>query len=295
MARTINVLLTSFPGLDLPSTLSLQTSSSSSLKNLKSQIYDRLPALNERLIITTTSNKELASSSSPVSSLLSDCEDGMLSLRLSVPLCGGKGGFGSQLRAAGGRMSSRKKKNQGEDNGSSRNLDGRRLRTVTEAKALAEYLAIKPEMDKKEKELRRKRWEEVIELAERKQEEVKNGANTRVDGQWAEDRAEAGERTREAVLATMESGDYSDNVLVPSYGSSGGGSAAASESSEEDEAMQESSLNATNKASVQQARTTRKLFGWDEDDDEFMSDVEEDEEDENSDSAQNMVKGKGRA
>ena len=30
----------------------------------------------------------------------------MLPLKLSVPLRGGKGGFGSQLRAAGGRMES---------------------------------------------------------------------------------------------------------------------------------------------------------------------------------------------
>jgi len=48
-------------------------------------------------------------------------------------------------------MSSKRKRNQGEDNGSSRNLDGRRLRTVNEAKALAEYLAIKPDMAKREK------------------------------------------------------------------------------------------------------------------------------------------------
>ena len=52
-------------------------------------------------------------------------------------------------------MSKKKKNQQGEDNGSSRNLDGRRIRTVNEAKALAEYLAIKPDMDRKEKEKRK--------------------------------------------------------------------------------------------------------------------------------------------
>ena len=44
--------------------------------------------------------------------------------------------------------------NAEEANGSNRNLDGRRLRTVAEAKRLAEYLALKPEMEAKEKEER---------------------------------------------------------------------------------------------------------------------------------------------
>ena len=54
-------------------------------------------------------------------------------------------------------MSSKRKRNQGENDGSSRNLDGRRIRTVNEAKALAEYLAVKPEMDRRQKEERRRR------------------------------------------------------------------------------------------------------------------------------------------
>jgi len=82
-------------------------------------------------------------------------------------------------------MSSRKKKNQGEANGSSRNLDGRRLRTITEAKALAEYLALKPDMDKKEKEERRKRWQQVVELAEQQQDELKKWQQSSVEREVA--------------------------------------------------------------------------------------------------------------
>ena len=74
-------------------------------------------------------------------------------------------------------MSSRKKK-QGDVNGSSRNLDGRRLRTVTEAKVLAEYLAIKPEMEQREKEERRKKWEDIVASTERKQEELQDSRGT---------------------------------------------------------------------------------------------------------------------
>lgn len=166
-------------------------------------------------------------------------------------------------------MSSKRKRNQGEDNGSSRNLDGRRLRTVNEAKALAEYLAIKPEMAKKEKEERRKRWEQVVELADRREQELKSGSKGKVDGKWVEDKEEAGERTREAVLAAMKAGGYKDNLL-------------AAESSSEDEEMGGSSSKGTTPPSDKEVakpkEQARKFFGFDEDD-EFMSSDEEEEED----------------
>lgn len=57
-------------------------------------------------------------------------------LQLGVRFLGGKGGFGSQLRAAGGRMSSGKNTN----NDSCRDLNGRRLRTLQEAKRMSELV-----------------------------------------------------------------------------------------------------------------------------------------------------------
>ncbi|KAI6250339.1 Telomere maintenance protein SDE2 [Erysiphe necator] len=199
-----NVLVTSFPGLGLPSTLSLPLSTETTINQLYSRINERLPKHDSRLILTTTSNKQLSNiSTNLISTLLCPVSD-LICLRLSVPLCGGKGGFGSQLRAAGGRMSSKRKRGQGDENASSRNLDGRRLRTVNEAKALAEYLAIKPEMAKREKEERRKKWEQIIELAERKDDELKSGKKQRVDGKWVEDKDDAVERTRDAVINAMK-------------------------------------------------------------------------------------------
>ena len=296
--QTINVLVTSFRGLNLPSTLSLPIPASSPISDLTSQLSDRLPPINNRFIITTTSNKEISSlSSAPVSTLLTDPNDTFLPLRLSVPLCGGKGGFGSQLRAAGGRMSSRRKKNQGENNGSNRNLDGRRLRTVNEAKALAEYLALKPEMEKKEKDARRKRWEQVVELAERREAEIRNGSKGRVDGKWVEDKEEAAERTREAVLAAMMSGTYKDNLVGPSSGSSEEGSARAVESSE-GEGAEGSSSKATTPPSASKRIDTpgRKYFGFDDDDEEMSS--EDDSGDEEIEKTvvqqESAVEGKGK-
>ncbi|KAK4684276.1 replication stress response regulator SDE2, partial [Tremellales sp. Uapishka_1] len=63
-----------------------------------------------------------------------------ITLDLCVRLPGGKGGFGSQLRAAGGRMS----KSKGENNDSCRDLSGRRLSTIKEAQRQADLLESAP-------------------------------------------------------------------------------------------------------------------------------------------------------
>lgn len=174
-------------------------------------------------------------------------------------------------------MSSKKKKNVGDQNSSNRNLDGRRLRTVNEAKALAEYLALKPEMEKKEKEARRKRWEQVVELAHKREEEIRTGNKGRVDGKWVEDKEEAGERAREAVKAAMTAGVYRDN-LSGARGSSGSAEEESTEStsdgSEDEDMLEAASSKISPSASVSrplQTPSSRTYYGFDEDD-EFMSD-----------------------
>ena len=261
----INVLLTTFPGLGLPPTLSLPVPSSISVAELRSLLEDHLPQSNHRWIFTTTSNKELvASSSAPLSDFLVNRGDAIVPIRLSIPLCGGKGGFGSQLRAAGGRMSSKRKRNQGDGNSSNRNLDGRRLRTVAEAKALAEYLALKPDMEKKEKEARRKRWEQVVEIAERREDEIRNGSKGRVNGKWVEDKDEAGERTHEAVLAAMKSGEYHD-VLSSASRESIRESSSTSSQGQEEEAV--GKLQSEAGYSSSRVVASRTCFGFDDEDD----------------------------
>ncbi|OJJ49174.1 hypothetical protein ASPZODRAFT_129584 [Penicilliopsis zonata CBS 506.65] len=308
-SQNINVLLSSFPGLSLPSTLSFSLPASSSIADLTERIAEYLPeslSFNS-LILTTTRNKQLIPSSASILPLLdapnesNSAPSNLLPLRLTVPLCGGKGGFGSQLRAAGGRMSSKRKRNQGENNGSSRNLDGRRLRTVNEAKALAEYLAVKPEMDRKEKEERRRRWEAIVDAAEKRQDELKNGGSkSKIDGQWMEDKDEMNEKAREAVLLAMKEGVWTDNlrdaILGGSSTSASEGSADAtpsgseeeSEDEEEDDAMQDDSGTSS---ATQKPAVTRRFIGFD-DDDEFMSDSEAGDGD---DADESQSKGKARA
>lgn len=194
-------------------------------------------------------------------------------------------------------MSSRKRNNNSttDPHGSNRNLDGRRLRTVTEAKALAEYLAIKPEMERREKEERRKRWEAVVAEAERREEELRNGKagrGVRVDGKWVESKEEAGERTREAVLAAMKDGGLNAGLMAA--GRQSDGSEEASEESDSEGLGEAASSRDGILASGEQrndATATRTFFGWDEDED--MSDSEEEQEGEEE--RELVGKGKARA
>lgn len=302
-SSNVNILLSTFPGLSLPSTVSFSLPATSSLTDLTERVASFLPSsLSLRsLILTTTNNKQIVPSTDRLQTLLvardgdATTTSSLLPLRLSTPLCGGKGGFGSQLRAAGGRMSSKRKRNQGDANNSSRNLDGRRLRTVNEAKALAEYLAVKPEMDKKEKEERRRRWQAVVEMSEKRQDEIKNGGGReKIDGQWMDDKDEMNEKAREAVLQAMKDGTWTDNLRDTILG---GSSTSASEgnsdnanysSSDEEEEENGASSSAAGPSAPASKPAPRRFIGFD-DDDEFMSDSEDSEEEDPAD------KGKGKA
>ncbi|KAK4458743.1 telomere stability and silencing-domain-containing protein [Cladorrhinum samala] len=285
----LNVLITTISGTSLPPTLSLALPSSTTISDLFSHLPVTQSAGYSKVLLSTLSSKYLSPSSSAPISTLSNAD--FLSLRLSIPLCGGKGGFGSQLRAAGGRMSKRKKTQ--EDNGSSRNLDGRRLRTVTEAKALAEYLAIKPDMERKEKEKRRARLEQIVEMAEKKQEEIKYGSKKAgLDGRWVEEKEVAGERLREAVVEALKRGGVKDNNLG-GLGVSLGSNSSSGAGEDVDEDMDgEQSGSATSPSEVEpeqpepkgkgkekeKAPAVKVFFGFDDDDEFMSSDDDEGEE-----------------
>ncbi|KAK7948883.1 uncharacterized protein PG986_009769 [Apiospora aurea] len=282
MASTshLNVLVSTIPGLG-SKTLSLRIPRDETVADLYEQIDERLTVdACKRLIVTTQSNKQLSYGDVKLASLLPQ-DDDFLTLRLSAPLCGGKGGFGSQLRAAGGRMSSKRKKT-GRENDSSRNLDGRRLRTVNEAKALAEYLAIKPEMEQKEREKRMERWQKIVDAAEEKEYEIKHSNKGRLDGKWVEDKEEAAERTREAVLAAMQKGTYQDNLLATSHGSTSTEAGDLEDSSEQssEEEVAEASSSGSKSATPPEAadkgkKPVHRAFAGFEEDDEFMSSSED--------------------
>lgn len=131
MATTTTVLVSAFS--PFPS-LVLSLPSDISIHSLAAAVGTRLQLdLVQHDIYLSDLRGPLDLSSAPLHTLRDASEDSvspLISLRLSARLRGGKGGFGSQLRAAGGRMSSQKTSN----NDSCRDLNGRRLSTVKEAK-----------------------------------------------------------------------------------------------------------------------------------------------------------------
>lgn len=300
-AHDINVLLSTFAGLDIPRTLSIQVADSATVHDTLNTIYDRLPTVDQNFVITTTSNKQLCrSNEGALSTLLSSSRDTFLPLRLSVRTCGGKGGFGSQLRAAGGRMSSRKKRNQNNEptNGSNRNLDGRRLRTVDAAKKLAHYLAEKPEMEKKERETKRERWEQVVKAADQREEEIKSGklaaSQGRLDAEYVEGKELAEDKTREAVIRAMREVAHEN----PRTGSESSLDDDGEES--EDESEEHSSGSSEDEKMETQESSGPTFFGWDDDDDDDHDDDEDEDGEELEQEAlvtppEPAYEGKGKA
>ncbi len=273
--RTVTILLTTFAGLGLPRTLSLPVTATASVHDVLATIHSRLPPVEHSLIITTTDNKQvLSSSTAPVSSLLSSSADSFLPLRLSARLCGGKGGFGSQLRAAGGRMSSRKKRDQNQTaNGSNRNLDGRRIRDVEKAKQIGAALA-KAEGEEarlaKEKRIAR---EEYLAGIEKQLEQVRSGKaggdRGRLDAEYVEGKEQAEERTRADVIKNARTGNGTSKQQA-AHENGAGTTASSSGSRMESVAVRKVEEEAP-----------RPLWGFDEDEDsEDDEDGEGDDEDE---------------
>lgn len=245
---TINVLLSTFDGLRLPPTVCLSLAEDLPLSALWTVVASLLPpSVAIEAFLCTSDGRRISSRHGILRSLLPESQNGapaFLPLRLNVPLRGGKGGFGSQLRAAGGRMSSRKKKQNAElATGSARNLDGRRLRTITEAKNLATYLATRPDMDRKEKEEKRKRWEAVVELAEQREADMKagktiDGRRKGLSGEWLEEKEEVGENVKNAVRLTMAANEEEREKIMAGGHDPSASTDNADEDSDADEPME---------------------------------------------------------
>ncbi|KIJ11991.1 hypothetical protein PAXINDRAFT_15174 [Paxillus involutus ATCC 200175] len=121
-----SILFSTFPPFP---TLSLLVPSGTRINDLYELLCDRYPDLPASETLTISPHSGLLAPDIRVSEL-HDQSSNLVTLRLVPRLRGGKGGFGSQLRAAGGRMSSQKTNN----NDSCRDLSGRRLSTIKTAK-----------------------------------------------------------------------------------------------------------------------------------------------------------------
>lgn len=123
-----SILVSSFAPFPTLNLLLPSSTPVSSLYPLLAARYPQLPSDLEGSLVLTTHSGYTPTEFDTLSSLRD--ESTLVTLRLTPRILGGKGGFGSQLRAAGGRMSSQKTNN----NDSCRDLSGRRLSTIREAK-----------------------------------------------------------------------------------------------------------------------------------------------------------------
>lgn len=123
---SVSVLFSTFPPFP---TLSLRVPSETRVDDLYGILCDRYPDLPASDSLHISPYSGALTPDTRVSELHGHSSD-LVTLRIVPRLRGGKGGFGSQLRAAGGRMSSQKTSN----NDSCRDLSGRRLSTIKTAK-----------------------------------------------------------------------------------------------------------------------------------------------------------------
>ncbi|CAG8451605.1 27168_t:CDS:2 [Dentiscutata erythropus] len=135
-----------------PVCLHFPTAVRTKIFDLKQIIFNRLLIDPEEQQYYTIAGKWLSDSIQVFDS--DDVE--FVTLNLKLRLFGGKGGFGSMLRAQGGKMASQKTTNFE----ACRDLNGRRLRTVNEAKRLADLLEQEPERKRARKEKLLKKIEE---------------------------------------------------------------------------------------------------------------------------------------
>lgn len=120
--------------------------------DVKQVVYRRLLLEPEFQCLYTTSGKLL----NDYALIFENSNEDFINITLKIPLLGGKGGFGSMLRAQGGKMASQKTTNFE----ACRDLNGRRLRTVNEARRLADHLEQEPERQRALKEKVKKKIEE---------------------------------------------------------------------------------------------------------------------------------------
>lgn len=149
-------------------------------------------------------------------------------------------------------------------------------------------MATKPEMDKKEREDKRRRWEAVVEAAEKKEDEIKRGkGNARLDGDWVNAKEEAETKTRDAVMAAMKAG------LIGQENERAASATSGSVDDDESDEAEASGSGSSEEEKGSVAPQLRTFHGWDDDED-MSEDDEEEHEEEAVDPVPAQYEGKGK-
>jgi hypothetical protein len=155
---SVTVFVSTFPGL---SPLRLTKSSDTKISDLISEIHYNLPQnVVKSSYLSLKSGKSLSTSQTLNELVLDDSS--FVELRLNACLCGGKGGFGSMLKAQGTKMSRKKNKNTKEYTDSLRTVDGVRMKTIRQAKELHDHLEATPSREKESVEKKKAKLKAII-------------------------------------------------------------------------------------------------------------------------------------
>ncbi|KAG0052161.1 hypothetical protein BGZ83_002934 [Gryganskiella cystojenkinii] len=226
-------------------------------------------------------------------------------LSLSLRMNGGKGGFGSMLRAAGGRMNASK----GPTNTDAcRDLSGRRIKTVNDAKKMAEYLQKEPEREKAKRDSLKRKIEEKLEVAERQTTKSRKLLDREFEEQYEQDVLQVKSAVAQAIKESLKPKYMGGGGAAVGASSSAGkrSSSASSGSGSDDEEEEKaagssssstsvSSSSAKGKSKLIETETKKKvavksLSMWDNMSDYESSEEEGDEDEEEEEEEQEEVK-----
>lgn len=203
----ISVLVESFE--PFPRHLSLSLPSNALASDVLQGFEEALSHDSTTTFAATHHGRRLAPSSSLCS--LATGEEGFpVVLQVRALLRGGKGGFGSMLRSQGGKMSANARNT---NNDACRDLNGRRLGVLKEAKKLAEYLEGESERKRQMDEAQKKKYaklERMLGRAPRSERDLAEAVDKMMDaGEDFDDRSvspEAGPSRRPAPQSAAATG-----------------------------------------------------------------------------------------
>lgn len=167
------------------------------------------------------SGKLLPSPSTPLQSILSNYTRDV-SLRLNFRLLGGKGGFGSMLRAQGGRMSKKSNKagNSNTEKDNYRTIDGRRYKSIRQAKELSAYLDMKNIKAKEKLKQKKEKYRNIIAKAPSSSSSSGNSNPTLYDPDYLEETATLTSNIKNSIQQSLQSKESSSSASSDSDSSS---------------------------------------------------------------------------
>ncbi|GAC73851.1 uncharacterized conserved protein [Moesziomyces antarcticus T-34] len=214
----ISVLVESFE--PFPRHLCLSLPSNALASDVLQGFEEALSHNSTTTFAATHHGRRLAPSSSLGS--LSTGGDGFpVVLQVRALLRGGKGGFGSMLRSQGGKMSANARNT---NNDACRDLNGRRLGVLKEAKKLAEYLEGESERKRQMDEAQKKKYaklERMLGRAPRSERDLAEAADKMMDaGEDFDDRSvspEAGPSRRPAPQSAATGSKRKERIEDSEY------------------------------------------------------------------------------